>query len=375
MDSLFSRIDRNELRPALYREHPFIYLDLCARPEANDVRNFLEEAFRNYPENESAELKNRIKGANIIHSESAIYELILHELLIRMGFNLKVHPELKNNSNRPDFLVTSAEGLAFYLEAINVHELEDDQDILENQKNSLYNEINKCFKNVNATLSLCVIKKSKNSFTKKDLFNEIKAKLNEIESPGLARILWTWESKNKDWRIELQLYKLSKCPKRFISCIYPSMTKIVDVPSVIKKAFKKKATKYGVQEYPLVLAINIESLILDDIDEVEGLFGKEQFIFTSEGVEFAGRQKNGAWIGPQGPIHTRVSGAWLFHNLSAWKLDRRHLLYLNPYSSLTLNENFYSLLPFAKAVSGKLQYNSGKKIFELLGIQWTWLNN
>lgn len=372
-NNLFSCIHRSDLRPAIYGEHPFFYLDLSARLEADDVRNFLEEAFNNYPSDESEELKKRIQGANIVHCKSAIYELLLHELLIRMGLCVTVHPEIKYSSKRPDFLVTSKSGWSLYLEAVHISELGNKRGILENQKNNLYNEINKQFIGTFASLSISIIKQAETNFRRSDLLNDIKLNLEKLQTTHSTHIHWRWESKNKDWCIELKLYKHNDAPRRFISCIYPYMAVTINTHRVIKKAFEKKSTKYGKLDLPLILAINIDVLILDTIDEIEGLFGKEQFIFTDEGVEFAGRQKNGAWYGHNGPRNTRVSGAWLFHNLTEWRLNKRHFLYLNPYANQPINEDFYSLIPYVRAISGKLERKDGQQIFELLGLNWEWI--
>lgn len=371
--NLFSKHGRTDFRPAMYGEHPFSYLDLSARPEANNIRKFLQEAFKRYPDDESAELKNRIQGAKITQSNSAFFELILHETLCKLGFTVTVHPMIKSGDKRPDFLVTSNNGASLYIEAICTSELGGERSGLESQKNKLYDEINAQFNEQSASLSISVIKQSKKDFSSKDLFHNIRANLNTLQTQEVTHIKWQWISVDKDWEIELQLHKTEQVSKQFISCIYPNIARRIDVPSAVQKAFMKKSTRYGELEYPYILAINIDTLVLEDTDEMEALFGKEQFIFTKDAVKFAGRQKNGAWNGPDGPKNTRVSGVWLFHELNAWRLNKRHVLYLNPFCSKPINENFYCSLPLAQIVRGKLERRPGQRIFELLGINWDWL--
>jgi hypothetical protein len=50
---------------------------------------------------------------------SAFFELFLHELLLRLGCNVEVHPDPgTGSSRRPDFLVTDPDGQQFFLEAV-----------------------------------------------------------------------------------------------------------------------------------------------------------------------------------------------------------------------------------------------------------------
>lgn len=54
---------------------------------------------------------------------SGLFELLLHEYLLRNGFSLTPHPALPNGSaKRPDFLVVGPDGAHFYLEATSASE-------------------------------------------------------------------------------------------------------------------------------------------------------------------------------------------------------------------------------------------------------------
>lgn len=360
------------MRPSEYGEHHFNYLNLSARSEANDIRNFLQDAFNQYPDDESVELKKRIQCAKISHSNSAIFELILHELLCQLSFKVTVHPKIRSSDKKPDFLVTGKNGLSLYIEAICTSELNEEKSTLERQKNKLFNEINNEFKNQYASLSISIIRQSKENFQRKELFHSIRTNLKTLQNEETLSRKWEWVSKAHDWRIELQLKKLETVSRQFISCIYPYIARPIDIPSVVKKAFKKKSTRYGELDFPYVLAINIDTSSLDDIDEMESLFGKELFTISKDKLKFAGLQKNGAWYGPHGPENTRVSGAWIFHELSAWRLNKRHFLYLNPFAVKPINQDFYSLLPYVHILE-MIERRPGKQISELLGINWDWI--
>ena len=55
--------------------------------------------YQRYPD-ASAELRTRIRSPK--EHESASFELYLHELLVRLGYSLAVHPETESGK-RPEF--------------------------------------------------------------------------------------------------------------------------------------------------------------------------------------------------------------------------------------------------------------------------------
>src|SRR5690606_40438484 len=81
-------------------ESIYQYYDRSARPEMAIVRKTLEAWFSNFPEDERLELKTRMQKSFL----DPFYELFIHELFLRQGFQLEVHPHLLNTSKRPDFL-------------------------------------------------------------------------------------------------------------------------------------------------------------------------------------------------------------------------------------------------------------------------------
>jgi hypothetical protein len=112
---LFDDVPRKDTGPASRSEGDFEYLNRSARPQAEKVRQLLETCFSHYPKQEQSELKQRLKAE---HS-SAFYELLLHELFLKLGCSVKIHPRKEDaDDKRPDFLVKPPEGDCFYLEAV-----------------------------------------------------------------------------------------------------------------------------------------------------------------------------------------------------------------------------------------------------------------
>src|SRR6266478_755554 len=110
---LFDHIQRTNYEPATHSEDTFSFLNRSASLESESVRDLLESFFRRYPSSESAELKSRFKT----QFDSAFFELYLHELLLRLGCEVTVHPTLKGIGAKPDFLVRFRQGQEVILEA------------------------------------------------------------------------------------------------------------------------------------------------------------------------------------------------------------------------------------------------------------------
>lgn len=84
------------------------------------------------------------------------------------------------------------------------------------------------------------------------------------------------------------------------------------------------------------------------------------------------RAANGAWFGRDGPRGTRVSGVWLFNDLSAYTAAlRRHTIYFNPWAAHPLPE---SLMKFPSAVvrDGRVLRSDGVGLRETFALPEGW---
>ncbi|MDC5328953.1 hypothetical protein OHW61_04145, partial [Acinetobacter baumannii] len=140
---LFSNFIRTDDQIIRANESEFDFLERCAWPSAASIRLLLEQCLKNYPLIEQAEIIARIRSGDKRHFTSAIFELFLHEYMIRQGFILTPHPELPNGSlKRPDFLVSDSDGQLFYLEAVCTSENDGKDSSAEARKNWALDYIN-----------------------------------------------------------------------------------------------------------------------------------------------------------------------------------------------------------------------------------------
>lgn len=188
---LFQNINRVDLRPGEWGEHPYEYLELSARPEADDIRMFLEQAWEHYPDSEKKGMLTRIKDTKIVNYKSAIFELILHELLIKRGCIPTIHPTMPHSEKKPDFFVETKDGSKFYLEAVLALEYDDKQSSFERERKKLIDKINRHFAGIKKkTLGISIIHQTKTTVAERRLFDEIRQKINNLNSNSLK---WIWQ--------------------------------------------------------------------------------------------------------------------------------------------------------------------------------------
>jgi hypothetical protein len=96
-------------------EGRYTFLNRTARPYFVATRDMLEEWFAHLPPEGQSGLRSRFRADNPGQHIAAFWELYLHEVHRRLGYELEYEPELPNTSRKPDFLVHRGDE-RFYLE-------------------------------------------------------------------------------------------------------------------------------------------------------------------------------------------------------------------------------------------------------------------
>ncbi|MDE0250346.1 MAG: hypothetical protein OXK72_04990 [Gammaproteobacteria bacterium] len=97
-------------------ETVFEFLQRGGRAEAIEIRQWLENWFREYPEDHGDELSKRLQSKNCAEFMGAYFELQVFSVLHRLGCDVEIHPYFEGTHGKVDFGVTYAEN-SFYLEA------------------------------------------------------------------------------------------------------------------------------------------------------------------------------------------------------------------------------------------------------------------
>jgi hypothetical protein len=100
-------------------EDSFSFLNRVSTPFWEEVRRVTEERFSRYPASGAEDLRNAFRSRLPGQHHAAWWELYLHELFRRLGYEIEIHPELADSSKTPDFLLQKGEA-RLYVEAAAV---------------------------------------------------------------------------------------------------------------------------------------------------------------------------------------------------------------------------------------------------------------
>jgi hypothetical protein len=339
-----------------------------------------------YPKEGLPELLARVQSGDDTHFKSAIFEIVLFEYLVRLGYKLRPHPELENGSNsRPDFHVRSPEGKEFYLEAVLAR---SKSDVVPAMEAMIGITLDALARDSHANFMVAVEsegypdsqpsgKKLRAASLKwLDTLNPDQVQAQIDQHGVFSAPTFNWE--HEKWQVLLRAIPL-KPERRGKSTTLIGVLDVgagfIDEWTPIRGAIKFKGSKYGILDKPLLVAVNFDSFNLERIDEMQALYGQEQFIFDAHNPESKPRfvrAQNGAWRGPAGPQATRVSGAWLFNDLSPCTLASRHnTLYFNPWAAHPLPESL-KRISHAIAENGIVSWHSGATLRDVLELPEGW---
>lgn len=381
----FSNVARTDTAIKRENESSYRFLDRSARLEIERVRVFLTEAIERYPAEGRDEVVARLQSEDEVHFRSATFEVLLHEGLRRLGFTLFPHPDPGTGvAKRPDFLVITDSGHEFFLEAVLAGERDGRSPAAEAIKRTTIGLLDEA-PHQNFLLDI----KSEGAPTTQPsarvLIRDIHAWLDTLnvedlrpkfEADGFDQMPsmdWLYER----WEMAFRAIPLPDARRGKAKRLVGSQSagvRWVNAWEPLRDAVKKKANRYGELALPLVVAINADRFHLDVIDEVQALYGEEQWVEVMGHPERSGlqRRENGAWRGPNGPQSRRVSGVWFFNDLTPYTLaNRRSTLYLNPWAyqpvSAALNR-----LPTKRLIDDTLVATEGLSLQEIYGIPAEW---
>lgn len=101
--TLFDDHERTDASPSSYSESTFAFYNRVAGPVWERIRGTLEAWHAEYPAEHAADLTGRFRSNREGAHASAFWELYLHHLLRRLGYEVTVHPTVPDTSHQPDF--------------------------------------------------------------------------------------------------------------------------------------------------------------------------------------------------------------------------------------------------------------------------------
>jgi len=140
----------------------------------------------------------------------------------------------------------------------------------------------------------------------------------------------------------------------------------------IKAAVESKAGRYGQLDRPYVIAVCALETFANAGSAIDALFGTEAVVVAENGAHRSVRNCDGAWRGPKGPTHTRVSAVLSTERLTPWDVGQRQMrLIHNPWATRPL-----SSLPWGievrEVVEDRLETIPGLTLAEIFGLSSDW---
>lgn len=384
MGKIFEEKSRIDVSRAQHAESIFSFLDRSAWQSSNQVRDMLEDWFSRYPACEQNGLRGRIRSSDSEY-KPAVFELLLHEVLIRLGCTVEVHPILPSSSKRPDFLVHDRNGSQFYLEAALVTD-STPKTVGDQARMDRVQDIIESIDSPNFWISVEAADLPSSDIPKAPLIHKLKtwlATLNYsethrlVEQHGLEaapRLPWQGEAWDATF-IATARSSPNQTNARTLGIIDVGGFKCISPAKAIQSKIEEKAGRYGDLPLPFLIAINCQGLFVGATDIEDALYGPLSIVSWLDGTgnwQSGERRGIGAWVSPNDPQYTRVSGVLIGKRLDPWSMANATLtLYQNPWAKRPYQGPLLSL-PQAVVRNKKLEFQPGISLKDLFGLSEDW---
>lgn len=375
----FDDIPREGEDPASHLIGQFDYLNASGRREAAAVRGLIDAWIVNYPAAHRPDLIRRLRSRDDVSHRSALFELMLHALLLRQGFTIvEIEPQLPNGK-APDFLVEAPDRRRFYLEAT----LASGIDNVAAGANRRMREALQAIDDVrspdfflhlhtrgipNQPSATARLRHAVQRFVDELDYDQavVRAKAGQPPVP-----VWQHTEHGAHFTIQPVPKNIRRREGRAIGArMLPGG--VILPAAAIKSAVEGKAGRYGNIGLPLVIAVNALEEFARVDDAVDALFGTTGVIVSEDGAVRGMRNRDGAWRSLGGPVYTRSSAVLFVARFSAWSVGQRAMsLIFNPWARSPI-----AGLPLGvevrEVVDGRLETRPGQSLREIFGLPEGW---
>ena len=380
--TLFDDFQRTDGRQAKRRESTFSFYNRSAWRSAENVRVTLERWFTDYPPDSRPSLRSRFRGRDDNHY-AAFFELLLHQILLCLGFDPTVDPTPASSNDTPDFLITDTLGRCYYIEAMVVVGMEVSRgDALLDE---VLDEIDAIAEREPSRIALMA--STDGQLTRapglRRIRNEVTQWLAAIDLTSIVDHDLTNNPSHiicrDDWALKLTVTQRLQQTSESLIHDGPVYEGSYTEPTVLRRILRQKASKYSYLEHPLTIAINAPSqLSFMDHEYLRSiLYSREDRIpqLDDEGnVPPAVHHglRDGVWIGGSGVQHKELHGVLFldgaFPRVAA---TGRAYTYINAFIDANLPDELLQL-GSARAEDGQLVFEEGPRLGEILGLPEDW---
>lgn len=339
---LFDDVYRVDGSPARHAEDSFSFLNRADGVVWGRIRDVLDAWFAAYPAQHAADLRGRFRSNLAGKHWSAWWELYLHRLFTRLGYEAVVHPDVPGSASHPDFEL-SKPGERLYLEAVTVFSGVEDDEWDGIREGWIMDAVNR-----GRSRDFYVMIEFGQLGTLRpkdeDIFGPLENWLSSLDPDEAAA---NYERSGalpkktfvlRDWELSFEAIPLkpearSDEPGRLLAG-GPVIGGFVNDKEQLRDTLKHKRSKYKAAEIPLVVAVNCASSFMHDGDIASALYGSGAVQYEM-GVPKSPtwvRLRDGTWIGEQGPRGQHMSAVLSAVQLHPWTaVKTAPRLWLNPW--------------------------------------------
>lgn len=291
--TLFDEQDRSDSAPRREGEDSYSFLNRVDTVYWAQVRNLLEDFFARYPAEHAGSLRDDFRSRLPGRHYAAWWELYLHELFLRLGYGITIHPAIEGTGRKPDFGLLR-DGSELIVEASVVFSGISVSDEETGAAPSWMLAAFELIENPNFFVSIHEITAR----------GDEQLKRAEIASPteewlaGLDPDQVTSEYEEdgrfpelriecRGWEVELGAWPVKPeargRPGHRVLGSGPAMGGAVDDVSQLESKLKAKAGQAGRPDVPYVIAVLSLSGFMERIDIAQALFGREAVVISGPG--------------------------------------------------------------------------------------------
>jgi hypothetical protein len=357
--TLFDGFRRTDPAPRYEMEDSFTFLNRVSTPYWEQIRKLLEGWFNHYPEDGRTALRAAFRSSLKGHHIGAWWELYLHELFLRLGYQVSLHPTLPGTERKPDFELRRGDSKLLVEATVSFSGFASS-----GRRNAPPPWLLSAIETVNSPgfyLHFVRLHESGNDQLKvSHVRDPLESWLNQLDPDQVAATHEEGEGfpsttiTRRGWSMTFEAIPVSKesrgRPNHRVLAVHPGRGGAVDDIGQLRGKLKDKATRYGNPTTPFVIAVLASSAFIERLDVEQALFGSEVVVLEPDSPNEAqlARNRDGFWTRRDGPQHRRVSAVLLGINLFPWLVTQNAPeLWTNPWARRPLNGHW----PFSLATT------------------------
>lgn len=326
MTSLFNEHASRDDRSAYYGESNFEYLDESGRLIAKHIRAFLDDCFARYPQSDAASLRSRFRKFDDDKHNSALFELILHEWILRCGHKvIAIEPDLDHTSKNPDFHCQTRAGQDYILEAALVTGLSAESKTRNDLKQRFIGGLQQRATSPVYWLEILIEGQTDGQPPYGKIAQRLQRWINQLPDTGdISSLPHFIESSHG---LSIDIYpgyrrKPGSDPSKLFSGVMPGASS-AGIGVKTGDMLNEKARKYGDLGMPYYIALCSHALGSQSDTMDTTLLGNITCRVTTappREIISAGRANNGFWSAPNRVSPKRVNSVFMFDRLTAWRI-------------------------------------------------------